>query len=60
MTELKPMRGGSWDNNPRNCRSATRLRYVAGYTDLNLGFRVVCLPYSQLNAQPPSEKDCHD
>ncbi len=36
-------RGGSWDSNPRLCRSASRDCYVAG-TRLNVlgGFRVVC------------------
>ena len=38
----KLLRGGSWDGNPRNCRSACR-----GYLNLvyyygNIGFRVVC------------------
>jgi len=40
------IRGGTWDFDPRPCRSAGRLRYrpddAAGF----VGFRVVCLPKS--------------
>jgi formylglycine-generating enzyme required for sulfatase activity len=35
-------RGGSWDVNPRNCRSATRDDYDAEFRDDCYGFRVVC------------------
>jgi formylglycine-generating enzyme required for sulfatase activity len=35
-------RGGSWDGDPRLCRSATRNNYTPGYRNLNVGFRVVC------------------
>ena len=38
-----PLRGGSWINNPNNCRSASRIinnRRVVRYYDI--GFRVVC------------------
>jgi len=34
------LRGGSWFNNPRFLRSASRDWYVAGVRDFNLGFRV--------------------
>jgi formylglycine-generating enzyme required for sulfatase activity len=36
------LRGGSWLNNPRLCRSASRGYYVAGVRDDSFGFRVVC------------------
>lgn len=32
-------RGGSWNNNPRNCRSANRNRNDPGNRNNNLGFR---------------------
>jgi formylglycine-generating enzyme required for sulfatase activity len=38
----KVLRGGSWDNLPENCRSASRYCYVAGFDLSDLGFRVVC------------------
>ena len=34
------LRGGSWNNKPRNHRSANRLRYYADSRKLNVGFRV--------------------
>lgn len=37
------MRGGSWLNNPENCRSAYRNYNDPGFRLLNLGFRVVCV-----------------
>jgi formylglycine-generating enzyme required for sulfatase activity len=36
----KVLRGGSWNNNPRNCRSACRYNYFD--INFNVGFRVVC------------------
>jgi formylglycine-generating enzyme required for sulfatase activity len=42
--ELRLLRGGSWFVSPRNCRSACRIHDWPGYADLNVGFRVVCLP----------------
>ncbi|MBW4653295.1 MAG: SUMF1/EgtB/PvdO family nonheme iron enzyme [Kaiparowitsia implicata GSE-PSE-MK54-09C] len=36
------LRGGSWSNSPRFCRSAVRFRSARDYWDVNLGFRVVC------------------
>jgi hypothetical protein len=36
------LRGGSWNNNPGNCRSAHRNRNEPGNRNNNLGFRVVC------------------
>jgi formylglycine-generating enzyme required for sulfatase activity len=38
------LRGGSWINNPRNCRSAFRNSYHPDFRDNSFGFRVVCLP----------------
>lgn len=38
----KCLRGGSWNLNPVGCRSAIRLRFVAGGNVNNVGFRVVC------------------
>ncbi|MBW4660209.1 MAG: SUMF1/EgtB/PvdO family nonheme iron enzyme [Drouetiella hepatica Uher 2000/2452] len=37
------MRGGSWNNNPVNCRSAFRNYNDPGNRNNNLGFRVVCV-----------------
>ncbi|MEP0873118.1 formylglycine-generating enzyme family protein [Trichocoleus desertorum AS-A10] len=36
------LRGGSWNYNPENCRSAFRFIYPPDLTAFNLGFRVVC------------------
>ncbi|MDB9414794.1 SUMF1/EgtB/PvdO family nonheme iron enzyme [Microcystis aeruginosa] len=36
------VRGGSWGNSPRNCRSASRVHY--GNRFIDGGFRVVCAP----------------
>ena len=38
------IRGGSWDVNPRGCRSACRLNHDPGDRVRNFGFRVVCSP----------------
>jgi formylglycine-generating enzyme required for sulfatase activity len=38
------LRGGSWFDGPRNCRSAYRLHDQPDDADDNVGFRVVCLP----------------
>ncbi|MGI0488884.1 hypothetical protein ACN4EK_26020 [Pantanalinema rosaneae CENA516] len=42
------MRGGSWNNNPRNCRSAIRNNNHPGERNNNNGFRVVCRAASTL------------
>ncbi|MCU0567217.1 MAG: formylglycine-generating enzyme family protein [Oculatellaceae cyanobacterium Prado106] len=43
-SDYRVLRGGSWIVNPRNCRSASRYFYVAGFrVNFNFGFRVVCL-----------------
>jgi formylglycine-generating enzyme required for sulfatase activity len=38
------LRGGSWFNFPRFCRSAYRFHLEPDYAGYNFGFRVVCLP----------------
>ncbi|MBJ7298660.1 MAG: hypothetical protein JHC73_20730 [Dolichospermum sp.] len=37
------MRGGSWINNPQNCRSAYRSNDDRDIHDHDIGFRVVCV-----------------
>ncbi|WP_146131564.1 hypothetical protein [Merismopedia glauca] len=44
-------RGGSWINNPRNCRSADRNNNNAGDRNNNIGFRVSCSAPSTLHSQ---------
>jgi formylglycine-generating enzyme required for sulfatase activity len=41
-SERRIRRGGSWDFNPRFCRSAYRNDLGPGYGDDSFGFRVVC------------------
>jgi hypothetical protein len=36
------LRGGSWNNNPVNCRSAYRNNNFADNSNNNYGFRVAC------------------
>ncbi len=38
------MRGGSFNNEPRNCRAAYRNDNAPSNRNDNLGFRVVCVP----------------
>jgi formylglycine-generating enzyme required for sulfatase activity len=38
------LRGGSWNDYPGDCRSAVRYTFSRDYRDLNLGFRVCCVP----------------
>ncbi|MEM9212825.1 MAG: SUMF1/EgtB/PvdO family nonheme iron enzyme [Cyanobacteria bacterium P01_F01_bin.150] len=45
------LRGGSWINNPRNCRSANRNRNDADNRNNNIGFRLVCSSPSTLLCQ---------
>ena len=42
--EPRLLRGGSWYGFPRFCRSAYRSHSQPDYADLDVGFRVVCLP----------------
>ena len=43
-SELRIVRGGSWDLNPRDCRSATRDITLPGDRTFTFGFRVCCSP----------------
>jgi formylglycine-generating enzyme required for sulfatase activity len=36
------LRGGSWDLNPEDCRSAFRIRVAPDFIGFDVGFRVVC------------------
>jgi formylglycine-generating enzyme required for sulfatase activity len=40
QSPLRLLRGGSWDDNPGNCRSAIRYGFNAGYCLDNIGFRL--------------------
>jgi formylglycine-generating enzyme required for sulfatase activity len=42
--KLRLLRGGSWFNSPRYCRSACRLSYPPDLHYGSIGFRVCCLP----------------
>ena len=42
-SNTKVRRGGSWSDNPINCRSAYRYNITRGYRNLSFGFRVVCV-----------------
>ncbi|NBW63975.1 MAG: hypothetical protein EBR33_12875, partial [Synechococcaceae bacterium WB4_1_0192] len=46
------LRGGSWNNNPRNCRSAYRNHNQPDNANNNVGFRVVCLPQHPSTTEP--------
>jgi len=43
-TSIRVLRGGSWYNTPRDCRSAYRVSYSPDNESSDLGFRVVCSP----------------
>ncbi|MFN7465477.1 MAG: SUMF1/EgtB/PvdO family nonheme iron enzyme [Pseudanabaena sp.] len=45
------LRGGSWNNNPRNCRSAYRNNNRPDDRNNNIGFRVVSCVASTLPHQ---------
>jgi formylglycine-generating enzyme required for sulfatase activity len=36
------LRGGSWDNYARSCRSALRFKWAAGNSNYYIGFRIAC------------------
>lgn len=42
-TASRILRGGSWDNSPRLCRSACRNNNLAVIRDHTFGFRIVCV-----------------
>ena len=46
------LRGGSWNNNPRNCRSAYRNHNEPDNANNNVGFRLVCLPQHPSRSEP--------
>lgn len=50
-------RGGSWNNNARNCRSANRNRNDPGNRNNNLGFRVLAAAQQDQAERPPVEPD---
>ncbi|MEY4805765.1 MAG: hypothetical protein RLZZ206_154 [Cyanobacteriota bacterium] len=43
--QTRLVRGGSWLNYPRECRSAFRFHFRPDFAFLSVGFRVVCLPH---------------
>jgi formylglycine-generating enzyme required for sulfatase activity len=43
QNSFRVLRGGSWDDDPRGCRSATRFYIIPDGVDLSFGFRVVCV-----------------
>jgi hypothetical protein len=48
------LRGGSWNNNPENCRSANRNNNNPDNDNNNNGFRVVCGVSPQRSSVPES------
>jgi formylglycine-generating enzyme required for sulfatase activity len=46
-SDFRLMRGGSWNNNPHDCRSAGRVFNGPAGQDDALGFRIVCSSLSQ-------------
>ncbi|MBD2293293.1 formylglycine-generating enzyme family protein [Anabaena sphaerica FACHB-251] len=40
--DIRVVRGGSWNNNPENCRSAYRIQLHHDFRSMDVGFRVVC------------------
>ena len=51
------MRGGSWNNNARNCRAANRNRNAPDNQNNNNGFRVAAVPASTLRIAGVGERD---
>ncbi len=47
-------RGGGWNNNARNCRSANRNRNTPANRNNNLGFRLA-LSSARLAGMPPAD-----
>ncbi|MBI1918350.1 MAG: SUMF1/EgtB/PvdO family nonheme iron enzyme [Planctomycetes bacterium] len=43
-SDRRVLRGGSWNNNPRNCRCANRNDNAPDNRNNNIGFRVVLRP----------------
>ncbi len=42
--QARPVRGGSWDDEPRDCRSAATLRHLRSDRSFGIGFRLVLEP----------------
>jgi formylglycine-generating enzyme required for sulfatase activity len=47
----KVVRGGSWNDTFRNCRSASRWRYLPHQPVYNVGFRVICTTQKPADAK---------
>ena len=43
-TQDRILRGGSWDFNPEDCRSAYRIYYSPVFGSSSIGFRLICVP----------------
>jgi hypothetical protein len=56
--QLRSLRGGSWDFDPRYCRSAYRSLGRPDDADYGIGFRVVC-PLVKQNHQPQEKMSTH-
>jgi len=50
-------RGGSWNNEPRNCRAANRNNNSPENRNNNLGFRAVAAAQQDQAERPPVEPD---
>ena len=57
MGRKRVNRGGSWNNNARNCRSANRNRNNPGNRNNNLGFRLVLAEAQQDVRSTPDDQD---
>ena len=44
--DLRSMRGGSWRDTAFNSRSACRIGFAPDHSDMNVGFRVLCVGFS--------------
>jgi formylglycine-generating enzyme required for sulfatase activity len=50
------LRGGSWGDYPRDCRSADRYWYFPDKRGNDYGFRVVCVPKALLDKRRIDER----
>ena len=48
-TDIRVLRGGSWDDNAGNCRSTFRSKSIANFRYRGYGFRVVCVAEDSVN-----------